>query len=94
MANDKTFCLKWNDFQQNIFSTFKNLRLDLDFLDVTIFCKGRQMKAHKVLVKVDDLDHYSPGVVLPGDTVCLQQHLQEYPEGDPGPTPCHRPLGH
>ena len=48
MDPDKTFCLKWNNFQQNIFSTIRNLRLDLDFLDVTIFCKGRQMKAHKV----------------------------------------------
>ena len=49
MDPDKTFCLKWNNFQQNIFSTIRNLRLDLDFLDVTIFCKGRQLKAHKVL---------------------------------------------
>jgi len=50
MDPDKTFCLKWNNFQQNIFSTIRNLRLDLDFLDVTIFCKGRQLKAHKVIL--------------------------------------------
>jgi len=50
MDPDKTFCLKWNNFQQNIFSTIRNLRLDLDFLDVTIFCKGKQVKAHKVIL--------------------------------------------
>jgi len=50
MDPDKTFCLKWNDFQQNIFSTVRNLRLDLDFLDVTIFCAGKQVKAHKVIL--------------------------------------------
>jgi hypothetical protein len=50
MDPDKTFCLKWNDFQQNIFSTIRNLRLDLDFLDVTIFCSGTQVKAHKVIL--------------------------------------------
>lgn len=50
MDPDKTFCLKWNNFQQNIFSTIQNLRLDLDFLDVTIYCKGKQLKAHKVIL--------------------------------------------
>ena len=50
MDPDKTFCLKWNNFQQNIFSTIRNLRLDLDFLDVTIYCKGKQLKAHKVIL--------------------------------------------
>jgi len=50
MDPDKTFCLKWNNFQQNISSTIRNLRLDLDFLDVTIFCKGTQVKAHKVIL--------------------------------------------
>ena len=46
----ETFCLKWNNFQQNIFSTIQNLRLDLDFLDVTIHCGGKQLKAHKVIL--------------------------------------------
>ena len=50
MDPDKTFCLKWNNFQQNIFSTIRNLRLDLDFLDVTLYCKGKQLKAHKVIL--------------------------------------------
>jgi len=50
MDPDKTFLLKWNDFQQNISSTIRNLRMDLDFLDVTIFCSGVQVKAHKVIL--------------------------------------------
>ena len=50
MDPDKTFLLKWNDYQQNISSTIRNLRMDLDFLDVTIFCSGVQVKAHKVMI--------------------------------------------
>ena len=75
MAPDKTFCLKWNNFQQNIFSTIRNLRLDLDFLDVTIFCKGRQMKAHKVskYSSITDVDYdINTNCVLSGNPLGLQ----------------------
>ena len=43
--------LKWNDFQQNITSTFESLREDIDFTDVTLACEdGKQVKAHKVIL--------------------------------------------
>merc|ERR1712129_95972 len=45
------FCLKWNDFQKNISSTFENLREDVDFTWVTLACEdGEQVEAHKVIL--------------------------------------------
>jgi hypothetical protein len=36
MADDQQFCLRWNDFQQNMVASFKNLRNENSFCDVTI----------------------------------------------------------
>jgi len=45
------FCLKWNDFQSNIYSSFKELRQDTDLTDVTITCEDNQsLEAHKVIL--------------------------------------------
>ena len=44
-------CLKWNDFQENVFSAFESLRADKDFTDVTLVCAdGQQIEAHKVIL--------------------------------------------
>ena len=45
-------CLQWNDFQDNIKSTFENLREDKDFTDVTLVCEDvcQQVEAHKVIL--------------------------------------------
>ena len=44
------FCLKWNNFQRNIVAALGNLKLDEDFVDVTISCEGKLIKAHKVIL--------------------------------------------
>lgn len=49
----ENFCLKWNDFESNMVTSFKNLRSDSDFFDVTLGChdsRGRVLKAHKVIL--------------------------------------------
>ena len=44
-------CLKWNDFQDNVYSVFGSLRQDRDFADVTLACEdGQQIDAHKVIL--------------------------------------------
>ena len=48
--NEEKFCLRWNDFEKNIISSFKDIKDDEDFLDVTIACDGNQIKAHKVIL--------------------------------------------
>ena len=49
MANEK-FCLRWNDFEQNISVAFRELRDDKDFFDVTLACDDEQIEAHKVIL--------------------------------------------
>ena len=44
-------CLRWNEYQDNIKSSFGNLRDDNDFADVTLACDdGQQLEAHKVIL--------------------------------------------
>ena len=48
--NEK-FCLKWNDFQQNINYSFKDLRECQDFSDVTLVCEENlQIEGHRVIL--------------------------------------------
>ena len=45
------FCLKWNDFQDNVSKTFKKLRSTDHFYDVTLVSDDQQqMSAHKVVL--------------------------------------------
>ena len=51
MNTSEKFCLKWNDFQKNISSTFGSLREDNDFADVTLASEdGQQVEAHKIIL--------------------------------------------
>ena len=49
MSSEK-FCLKWNDFQENIGTSFGELRDDKDFSDVTLACEDSELEAHKVIL--------------------------------------------
>ena len=49
MTEDK-FCLQWNDFENNISRSFRELREDNNFFDVTLACDDDQIQAHKVVV--------------------------------------------
>ena len=44
------FCLRWNDFEKNISTAFRELRDDKDFFDVTLACDNNQIRAHKVIL--------------------------------------------
>lgn len=48
-GNEK-FCLKWNEFESNVSTAFRELRDDRDFFDVTLACDGNQLEAHKVIL--------------------------------------------
>jgi len=49
MSSEK-FCLRWNDFESNISTAFRELRDDKDFFDVTLACDDEQIQAHKVIL--------------------------------------------
>ncbi|XP_037026467.1 broad-complex core protein isoforms 1/2/3/4/5 isoform X10 [Bradysia coprophila] len=50
MGDTQHFCLRWNNYQSSITSAFENLRDDEDFVDVTLACDGRSLKAHRVVL--------------------------------------------
>jgi len=50
MADDQQFCLRWNDFQANMVASFKHLRDEKSFCDVTIATEGQHTKAHKMIL--------------------------------------------
>ena len=51
MGASEKLCLQWNDFNENIISSFRELREDRDFTDVTLACEdGQQIEAHKVVL--------------------------------------------
>jgi len=49
MGSEK-FCLRWNDFESNISTAFRELRDDKDFFDVTLACDDEQIQAHKMIL--------------------------------------------
>ena len=51
MESSEKFCLKWNDFETNISSAFRDLREEKDFFDITLLCEDdNQVMAHKVIL--------------------------------------------
>uniref|UniRef100_A0A8D8DW65 Protein abrupt n=1 Tax=Culex pipiens TaxID=7175 RepID=A0A8D8DW65_CULPI len=49
-SEQQQYALKWNDFQSSILSSFRHLRDEEDFVDVTIACEARSFTAHKVVL--------------------------------------------
>jgi len=49
-GQEEKFCLRWNDFENNISTSFRELRDDKDFFDVTLACDDNQLQAHKVIL--------------------------------------------
>ena len=51
MASSEKFCLRWNDFESNVSSAFREIREEKDFFDVTLACDDdSQIQAHKVII--------------------------------------------
>ena len=76
MSSNEKFCLKWNDFKDNLGSTFGSLREDTEFSDVTLASEdGQQLEAHKVVLTVSSpffkrllqrSKHYHPIIYMRG----------------------------
>ena len=51
MGSSEKLCLQWNDFKENVTFSFKALRDDKDFTDVTLACEGGQkIEVHKTVL--------------------------------------------
>ena len=56
MSTQDKFCLKWDNFQENINNVFGSLRKNTDFSDVTLACEdGYQVEVHKVILAASSL---------------------------------------
>ena len=48
---DERLRLKWDDFQENLQTHFRELRDDSDFTDVTLVCEdGKLVRGHKIIL--------------------------------------------
>ncbi|XP_049815482.1 protein abrupt isoform X1 [Schistocerca nitens] len=47
---EQQYSLRWNDFHASIISSFRHLRDEEDFVDVTLACDGCSFTAHKVVL--------------------------------------------
>ena len=50
MSPSEKFCLKWDDFGENVSTSFKDLQKELDFADVTLASDDQQLEVHKVVL--------------------------------------------
>ena len=50
MASGEKFCLRWNDFETNISTAFREIRDEKDLFDCTLSCGPRQLQAHKLIL--------------------------------------------
>ena len=48
--DEQLYSLRWNDFQTSILSSFRHLRDEEDFVDVTLACDGKSFTAHKMVL--------------------------------------------
>ncbi|XP_039149014.1 protein bric-a-brac 1 isoform X5 [Drosophila simulans] len=49
-SSSQQFCLRWNNYQTNLTTIFDQLLQNECFVDVTLACDGRSMKAHKMVL--------------------------------------------
>lgn len=49
-GSPQQFCLRWNNYQNNLTSCFDQLLQSQSFVDVTLACEGQSLKAHKVVL--------------------------------------------
>ena len=50
MMGSDQYCLKWNNHWGNLVRVFNSLRQSETFVDVTLACEGRQLKAHRLVL--------------------------------------------
>ena len=51
MGSSEKFCLKWNDFQENVSKSFSNLRKEAGLFDVTLVSSDQQqVSAHRLVL--------------------------------------------
>uniref|UniRef100_A0A182W8I2 BTB domain-containing protein n=1 Tax=Anopheles minimus TaxID=112268 RepID=A0A182W8I2_9DIPT len=50
MTSPQSLSLRWNDYAPYIAGAFESLRYEEELVDVTLYCEGRKIRAHKMLL--------------------------------------------
>ncbi|KAK3866877.1 hypothetical protein Pcinc_027619 [Petrolisthes cinctipes] len=48
--SEQCYCLRWNNFQSSVVGVLRCLLEEGQFVDVTLACDGRRLKAHKLML--------------------------------------------
>ena len=88
MTNMEKFCLRWNEFETNIRDSFRKLREDRNYFDVTLATDdGHQIDAHKVILSAGSsffsevlgkTHHPSPFIYLKGIKISELEHVVDF----------------
>jgi len=49
-GEEPKYNLRWQDYPQSVVSSFRHLKENEDFVDVTLACNSQQFTAHKVVL--------------------------------------------
>ena len=49
-SGNQKYNLRWHDYPQTVVNSFRNLKEEEDFVDVTLACNSQQFTAHKVVL--------------------------------------------
>ena len=56
MVYGENFCLQWNEFQNNVKTSYRGVRKTEEYADVTLACDdGYQIKAHRIILSSSSL---------------------------------------
>ncbi|XP_063873831.1 protein tramtrack, beta isoform-like isoform X3 [Scylla paramamosain] len=48
--SEQCYCLRWNNYQSSVVGVLRSLLEEGQFVDVTLACDGRRLKAHKLML--------------------------------------------
>ena len=49
---DHQVCLRWNNFHSSVAATLEYMWDEESLVDVTLFCEGQEIRAHKVNIRL------------------------------------------
>lgn len=90
MGTSDKFCLRWNDFETNISGSFKDLRSQEEFFDVSLMCDKSELRvsAHKVILSacspffrsalLHEVPHPHPVIYLRGIKPTDLKHILDF----------------
>lgn len=51
----QAFHIRWGNFNSNLITMFTKMRIENQFVDVTLFCNGKSIKCHKIVLSANSM---------------------------------------